>query len=115
MIDFREKSEVISCTTDGATETLYTCPANCRARIPLVYIVNANGTVTLTLFWYRALDDTSYYIIGGKNFGEAETIQLSDAYLVMLPGDKLEVKVEGTTPLVDAICTAEEIFTPSGN
>lgn len=114
MKNFREKSEIISCTVDGQRETLYTCPPNCRARVPLVYLVNANGTVTITFEWYRAADTTHYYIISGKNLSTGETIQLSDSYIVLEPGDKLEVTPDGTTPIVDALCTVEEIFIPVG-
>lgn len=114
MKNYREKSEIISCTVDGQRETLYTCPLNCRARVPLVYIVNANGTVTVTFEWYRAADDTHYYVVSGKNFSTGESIQLSDSYIVLEPGDKLEVTPDGTTPIVDAICTVEEVFIPVG-
>lgn len=114
MKNFREKSEIIECTVDAQRETLYTCPANCRARVPLVYIVNANGTASVTFEWYRAADDIHYYIINGKNLGEGESLQLSDGYIVLEPGDKLEVTPSGTTPRVDALCTVEEIFIPVG-
>lgn len=114
MKNFREKSEIISCTVDGQRETLYTCPPNCRARVPLVYLVNANGTVTITFEWYRSADTTHYYIISGKNLSTGETIQLSDSYIVLEPGDKLEVTPTGSTPIVDALCTVEEIFIPVG-
>lgn len=114
MKNYREKSEVIECTVESQRETLYTCPANCRARVLLVYLVNANGTVTITLEWYRAADDSHYFIVGGKNLSESESLQLSDGYIVLEPGDKLEVTPDGTTPRVDAICTVEEIFIPVG-
>ena len=114
MKNYKEKSEVIACTADGVTETLYTCPSNCRARVPLVYIVNVNGTVSVDFTWYRASDTTSYFIIGGKNLSTGETIQLSDSYIVLEPGDKLELTPTGTTPQVDALCTVEEIFIPVG-
>lgn len=114
MKSYKEKSEIISCTADGVRETLYTCPPNCRARVPLVYIVNANGTVTVTFEWYRAADTTHYYILSGKNLSTGEFVQLSDGYIVLEPGDKLEVTPSGTTPIVDALCTVEEIFIPVG-
>ena len=111
---FREKTPIISCTVDGQRETLYTCPPNCRARIPLVFIVNANGTVSVVFQIYKADVDTHFFIIAGKNLGTGEFIQLSDAYIVLEPGDKLEVTTNGSTPIVDALCTAEEIFIPVG-
>lgn len=114
MKNYREKSEIIACTVDDQRETLYECPANCRARVPLVYIVNAGGTVSVTFEWYRAADTTHYYIISGKNLSAGDTIQLSDGYIVLEPGDKLEVTPDGSTPSVDAFCTVEEIFIPVG-
>jgi len=111
---YREKSVIAAFTTDGVRETLYECPLNCRARVPLVYMVNANGTVDVTFEWYRASDTTHYYIISGKNLGTGDTIQLSDGYIVLEPEDKLEITVDGTTPQVDALCTVEEIFIPVG-
>lgn len=114
MKNFREKSVIIACTTDAQRETLYECPANCRARVPLVFITNVNGTVSIAFEWYRAEDTTHYYIISGKNLSTGEFIQLSDSYLVLEPGDKLEVTPTGSTPQVDALCTVEEIFIPVG-
>lgn len=114
MKTFREKSEIISCTVDGQRDTLYECPSNCRARVPLVYIVNANGNVSIDFEWYRAEQDTRFFIIGGKNLSTGESIQLSDGYIVLEPGDKLEVTPTGTDPVVDALCTVEEVFIPVG-
>lgn len=114
MKNYREKSEIISCTVDDQRETLYECPPNCRAKVSLVYIVNANGNVSVTFEWYRASDTTHYYIISGKNLGTGDTIQLSDGYIVLEPGDKLEVTPDGTDPIVDVFCTVEEIFIPVG-
>jgi hypothetical protein len=111
---FREKTPIISCTVDEQREILYTCPSNCRARVPLVYIVNANGTVSIVFELYKAATDTHFFIIAGKNLGTGESLQLSDGYIVLEPGDKLEVTPTGSTPIVDALCTVEEIFIPVG-
>lgn len=107
-MEARAISKVIAITTAGTT-TLYTCPSNCRAKIPLVFITNANGTNTIQLKWYRAEDNFSYYIIGGKNLSLGEFVQLSDGYIVMEPGDRLEV-VTSSAGNIDALCTAEEMF-----
>lgn len=114
MKNYKEKSVIAAFTSSGTRETLYECPANCRARVPLVYIVNVNGTVSVTFEWYRAADTTHYFILSGKNLSTGEFIQLSDGYIVLEPGDKLEVTPTGTTPQVDAVCTVEEIFIPVG-
>jgi len=111
---YREKSVISEYTSSGTRETLYECPANCRARVPLIYIVNAGGTVSVTFEWYRAADTAHYYIVSGKNLSTGDTIQLSDGYIVLEPGDKLEVTATGSTPRVDAFCTVEEIFIPVG-
>lgn len=112
--DYKEKSNIIACTVSGTKYTLYTCPPQCRARVPLVFLTNANGTVTVNFEVYKAATATSFFIIGSKNMATGEYIQLSNAYLVLEPGDKLEVTATGTTPRVDAICTVEEIFRPVG-
>lgn len=104
----RAISHVVACTT-AATHVLYTCPLNCRAKIPLVFFTNANGNNTVSLKWYRKQDNASYFIIGGKNMSLGEFVQLSGAYLVLEPEDRLEI-VLGSSGLVDALCTAEEMF-----
>lgn len=101
-------SHVVACTT-AATHVLYTCPLNCRAKIPLVFFTNANGTNTVSLKWYRKQDNVSYYIIGGKNMSQGEFVQLSAAYIVLEPEDRLEI-VLSSSGVVDALCTAEEMF-----
>jgi hypothetical protein len=111
MQESRAISNIIACTTAG-THVLYTCPLNCRAKIPLVFITNANGTNTITLKWYRKADNVSYFIVGGKNLSLGEFIQLSEAYIVLDPQDRLEVTL-GSAGNVDALCTAEETFTPN--
>lgn len=111
----REKSPIVACVVSGTTYTLYTCPANCTARVPLVFITNANGTASVELKLYKASNTTSYFIIGGKNLALGEFIQLSDASgLILEPGDRLEIKATGATVNVDALCTVIEQFKPVG-
>lgn len=104
----REISKVIACTTVG-THVLYTCPLNCRSKIPLVFITNANGNNTVSLKWYRKADNLTYFIVGGKNLSLGEYVQLSQSYIILEPEDRLEV-VLGSAGVVDALCTAEESF-----
>jgi len=111
---YRERTPIISCTVDSQREVLYTCPANCRARVLLVYIVNANGTASVTFEIYKAASDTHFFILSGKNLASSESLQLSDGYIVLEPGDKLEVTPVGTSPVIDALCTVEETFIPVG-
>ena len=112
---FREKSPIISCTVSGTVYTLYTCPPNCVSRVPLVFIANANGTVSVVFKIYKASTASHHYVIGGKNLGTGEFVQLSDnTGLILEAGDKLEVTATGATVLVDALCTVIEQFKPVG-
>lgn len=109
----RAISYLLELDTSGVRETLYTCPDNCRSRMVLLYVANANGTVSIVLEWYRASDNKHYYIIGGKNLSSGDYIQLSDSYIVLHPGDKIEVTATGATVVVDSFCTVEETFLPN--
>jgi hypothetical protein len=111
----REKSPLIACTVSGTVYTLYTCPANCRARVPLIFITNANGTATVDFRIYKASTTVHYFILGGKNLTQGDFIEINnDIGIVLEPGDKLEVTATGTTVNVDAICTVVEQFIPLG-
>lgn len=112
--DYKEKSTVIACTVSGTRYTLYECPPQCRARVPLILITNANGSVTTNFEIYKASSATRFFILGSKNMATGEFFQLNHAYFVLEPGDRLEVTATGTTPRVDALCTVEEIFRPVG-
>lgn len=110
----RPTSKIKSFTSSGTTGILYTCPVNCRSKVVLVYIINAGPNVSINLKWYKASEAVSYFILGSKNMALGEFIQLSDSYIILEPGDRLEITPTGATPLVDAICTAEETFIPVG-
>ena len=106
----RAISKVIE-TNGAGTYNLYTCPPNCRAKLPLVFITNGapSGNATFQLKWFRKQDDKSYFIIGGKNLGVGEFVQLSEGYVVFEPEDRFDIVVTAGTR-VDALCTAEETF-----
>jgi hypothetical protein len=108
MAEVRAISHLIACTTAG-THVLYTCPLNCRSKIPLVFFTNADGNNSVSLKWYRKTDDAAYYIIGDRSMSRGEFIQLSQSYIVLDPEDRLEI-VLGSSGVVDALCTAEELF-----
>lgn len=111
----RERSVVSRFTTEDLREVLYTCPNNCRTRVVLLFVTNANGTTSLDIEWYRASVDAHYHILGGKNLGTGEYIQLSDSYIVLEPGDKIEITPSGAaSPDISAFCTVEETFVPVG-
>ena len=108
MSEVREISKIIACTTLG-TYNLYTCPLNCRAKIPLVFIANAGGNNTASLKWYRKAQNISFFIQGGKNLSLGEFIQFSGAYIVLEPEDRLDITITNNG-VVDALCTVEEMF-----
>jgi hypothetical protein len=111
----RERSTLKSFTTKDLREALYTCPNNCRTKVPLLFVTNANGTTTVTIEWYRASDGVHHFILSGKNLSLGEFIQFSDSYIVLEPGDKLEITPSGhATPNISAFCTVEETFVPVG-
>ena len=114
MKEARARTPIVKCTVSGTRTPFYTCPPNCRAKIPLVYIVNANGTVSITFEIYKAATTSNFFIIAGKNLALGETIQLSESYIVLEPGDQLVITCTGATVDVDALCTAEETFIPVG-
>lgn len=111
----REASAFVSCSVSGTTYTLYTCPANCTARVPLVFITNVGGTATVSFQIYKASLVDTFHIIGGKNMTAAEYIQLSDPTgMIIETGDRLEIVATGGTVHVDALCTVIETFKPVG-
>lgn len=111
----------VECDTDEAEETLYTCPANCRAHVSMLHIVNSGGTVTVDVEFNRASAtqtklgvDAHAHILGGKNMSAGDFIQFIGAEMVMEPGDTLTITADGTTPHVDAMATVEEFFVIPG-
>jgi hypothetical protein len=111
----RTKSEAVSCEIENNLYTLYSCPANCRSEVTMLFLVNANGNTTVNAFWYRASQTTSYNILGGKNMTSGEYILLTGATLVLEPGDELRVMpTANSTPNIDAMCTVTETFIPVG-
>lgn len=114
MREARARTPIVKVTTSATRTTFYTCPANSRAKVPLIYIVNANGTVSVTFEVFKASTSSYFFILAGKNLAMGETIQLSNSYIVLEPGDQLSVTCTGATVNVDALCTAEEIFIPVG-
>lgn len=111
----RTVSAAVSCETENQQETLYTCPANCRAEVTMLYVVNANGNTTVSVSWYRAAETTSYSILGGKNMTVGEYILLTGATLVLEPGDQLRATPSSNaSPNIDVLCTVTETFIPVG-
>ena len=111
----RTVSKGVVCDTEDAVETLYTCPANCRAEVSMLYCVNSNGTTTALAKWVRFSDSAEFRLIGGKNLGIGESVLLTGATLVLDPGDKITCVATGdATPELDYMCTVTETFVPVG-
>lgn len=111
----RTVSKGVICDTENAVETLYTCPANCRAEVTVLFAVNANGNTTALAKWVRASDSAEFRLIGGKNLGLGEFVLLTGATLVLEPGDKIDCIASGNaTPELDFMCTVTETFIPVG-
>jgi hypothetical protein len=115
----RTKSEIVAISTDDVPVTLYTCPANSKAHMSLLFITNASSNASdINVQWYRASVATSFFIIGGKNLTQGEFIKFDGAFIVLEAGDYVTVETTSTAgsgvPDTDAFCTVEEFFNPVG-
>ena len=115
----RTKSEIVAISTDDVPVTLYTCPANSKAHMSLLFITNASSNASdINVQWYRASVATSFFIIGGKNLTEGEFIKFDGSFIVLEAGDYITIETTSTAgsgvPDTDAFCTVEEFFNPVG-
>lgn len=117
----RVKTVNVTCDTDEQVETLYTCPANCRAHASMMHVVNNGGTVSVDANFVRASStqtnlgvDASAHILGGKNMSTGDYIQFTGAEMVLEAGDSVTITADGTTPDVTAMLTVEEFFKVPG-
>ena len=111
----RRQSFNADCKVEGQTYDLYTCPANCRAEVEMLMIVNAGGNTTVTVVWYDASKSYSARILGGKNMTAGEYILFTGATLVLEPGDKIRITpTANASPHIDGMCTVTETFIPVG-
>ena len=115
----RTKSEIVAISTDDVPVTLYTCPANSKSHMSLLFITNASSNASdINVQWYRASVATSFFIIGGKNLTEGEFIKFDGSFIVLEAGDYITIETTSTAgsgvPDTDAFCTVEEFFNPVG-
>ena len=110
----RMKTVNLTATTDGAEETLYTCPANCRSHASMLMITNVNGTATVDCQFHRAADSSIMHILGGKNMSTGEYVLFTGSEMVLEPGDHVTLTATGSTPIVDIMMTVEEFFLVPG-
>ncbi len=113
--EYRQQSFNVDVKVSGTVNDLYTCPANTRAEITMLLIVNANGNTTTSAYWYDASKAYTSNLLGGKNMTSGEYVLHSPFSLILEPGDKLQIKGVGTDPIhIDAVCTVHEKFIPLG-
>jgi archaellum component FlaF (FlaF/FlaG flagellin family) len=116
----RPQSFHVSATTEDVAATLYTCPANCRAEVTMLLIVNNNGNTTVHVTWEDANNpsapsDLSASILGSKNMVQGDYVLFSGSTLVLEPGDSIAITPSGqATPHIDGVCTVTETFIPVG-
>lgn len=96
--------------TAGSANTIYTCPANYIAKIPLIFVSNHGGNnKTMTIQWNDSSTSTSYYIVGGYVLSAYGYLKLDGSYLVLNPGDTIIVTPEAGAS-TDATITVEEHY-----
>lgn len=111
----RITSKGIICDTEDEVKVLYTCPANCRAEVSMLFCVNANGNTSALARWYKADTTEEFNLIGGKNLGTGDFILLTGATLVLESGDEIRCVATGNvSPSLDYMCTVTETFIPVG-
>ena len=110
----RVRTVNVAALVEDQVYTLYTCPANCRAMMSLLFLTNVNGNTTVDVEWDRA-DGSHMHILGGKNLTAGEFVQFSDGYVVFEAGDEMTVVASGNaSPHIDVLATVEEYFIPVG-
>lgn len=99
-------------TADGTRTTIYTCPSNCRSIIRTISGEVAAGTgVKATVEIYSTTDADRYFILNDRDL----PFVFDEHPIVLEAGDRVEVTASsGTSPEVDAMVSAEEIFIPVG-
>lgn len=115
----RTKSEITDAEVDGVVVTLYTCPANAKAHISLLYITNSGTAASdIKIEWYRASQTETHNIIAGKNLSVGDFIKFDGSFIVLEEGDQIKFMPSstggGASPHIDCFCTAEEFFVPVG-
>jgi hypothetical protein len=101
--------------TSGVANVVYTCPDNHVAKMVLMFVSNHGGNNKLvTIQWYDASTNQTYYIVGGATLGATEYIKLDGSYLVLNPGDTFIVTPEATSSM-DVTVTVEEYYDPLNN
>ena len=95
---------------EAVANVVYTCPANYVAKMTLLFISNHGGNnKTISIQWYDASADETYYIVGDTVLSANSYLKLDGSYLVLNPGDTVIATPElGAT--TDATITVEEYY-----
>jgi len=97
----------------GTAYTVYTCPANHIAKMILLFVSNSgSGNKTVTVEWNDTSEGETYHILGGYVLSAYGYLKLDQSYLVLHPGDTIEITPEASSHM-DAIVTVEEHLTTS--
>lgn len=110
----RKQSFNVDCKVENQLYDLYTCPANVRAEVIFLLLVNASTNSSASAYWYDASKAYTSNLLTGKNLASGEThIYNSGFSLVLEAGDKLQIKpTNNVSPHIDAVCTVLETFVP---
>ena len=115
----RTKREIEDAEVDDVAVTLYTCPANAKSHMSLLYITNSGTAASdIAIEWYRASQAETHNIIAGKNLSVGEFIKFDSSFIVLEEGDQITFTPSatggGSAPHIDCFCTIEEFFVPVG-
>ena len=99
--------------TGTTAEDVYTCPANCRADVSFIHVLNVGTTNTITLEWFQATGSVSTKILSAKSFAQGAFEQFTDLRIALSAGDKIRV-TPGSSGDVETIVTVTETFNPVG-
>ena len=96
--------------TAGVNNTIYTCPPNYIAKVPLMFVSNHGGNnKTITIQWTDASASASYYIVGGYVLSANGYLKLDGSYLALNPGDTIVVFPEAGSTISTTV-TVEEHY-----
>jgi hypothetical protein len=107
----RTRSTNVTATVEDEEVNIYTCPPNVRAHMSLLYVINVTGAnCTVDVVWNRA-DGSHAHILGDRIKQGGEAIQFSNGFIVLEPGDEINITpTNQNNPHIDAFCTVEEFF-----
>lgn len=87
------ESFLVTATSSGAAQTLYTCPPNTVAEVSAFLLSNSSGSnVDVTVLLYHVEDNTSHTLLGGVRIaGNSIIFPFDGQNFYMKAGDKLKV------------------------